>query len=156
MSCRHERQTMKLNVIITLFVAVTLLLVVAGCTSNDAPAPVTPEKTLTPLTKVTARTTVKTPVPVAQDFTISDVENKVTGSGQFQIHTITGRVQNNQDRTVSLIMVQADYFDKDKIKLGHSMGIIDDLEPGQIGMFKIVMFDQDVINNCDNFNVFIE
>ena len=147
---------MKTNIILALFVATGLLFVAAGCTDEAAPAPVTPEKTLTPLTKVTARTTVKTPVPVVRDFTLSDVVDKTTGSDPFQVTTITGRVKNNTNRKISLIMVQAEFFDKDKVKLGHSMGLINDLDAGQTGAFKIVMMDQDVINNCDNYNVFIE
>jgi hypothetical protein len=147
---------MKINILVALFLSLGMLLFAAGCTEENTPAPVTPEKTLTPLTKVTAKTPVKTSVPVVQDLTLSDVVDKTTGSGQFKIMTITGRVKNNTNREISLIMVQAEYFDKDDVKLGHSMGIINDLDAGQTGTFKIVMLDQDVINNGDNYNVFIE
>jgi hypothetical protein len=178
---------MKANIIIALFVAVGLLLFAAGCTEEAAPAPVTPEKTLTPLTKVTTKITTRPtiarpttdavpvtpektltqltkvttkvtarPTAVAEDFTISNLEDSVSGSGNFKVMTFSGRIKNNQNREASFILIQAEQYDKDNVKIAYSNTVINDLSPGETATFKILIFDQDAINNADHYSVFVK
>lgn len=152
---------MKTKTIIVLFVAVGLLLLVAGCTETT-PVSVTPEQTLTPLVKSTVKTTIKTTVNPTVKTTVatkdqwiwSNIEEIADNSNPYiSTYTITGTLTNNGDYEKKFIVVKAEYYDANDVKLGFSSTVIDSLKPGESGRFKIISMDKSVVEEIDRYTV---
>ena len=135
---------MKASVIITLLVAVALLLVAAGCTSDAAP--VKPEKT-----------------PVGNNMswmggliTASNVIDAYSGSGNSKTMSITGKMTNHWQDNTGRIVITADLYDANDVKVGYSTTTINDMRINESAMFKITFYDQDAINSYTRYRITLD